>query len=168
MDTIEAILTRRSVRKYTSEPITDEQVQTLLKAGMYAPSGGNRQPWHFIVIRARSALDGIARFHDYASFLNQAQVGILVCADEALAKPGRWIMDCSAVTQNILLAAHSLGLGACWIGIQPEAGRIEGFCALANLPAGIHPVSLVALGHPAETHPQPERFLPKRVHLERW
>jgi nitroreductase len=168
MDTIDAILTRRSVRKYTSEPLTDEQVETLLKAAMYAPSGGNRQPWHFVVIRSREALEGVAKFHEYASFLGQAQLGILVCAEEKLARPGRWIMDCAAATQNILLAAHALGLGACWIGIQPEPGRIEGFRALANLPEGVHPVSLVAVGHPGETHPQPQRFLPERIHLEKW
>lgn len=168
MDALEAIFTRRSIRKYTSETITSEQINLLLKAAMYAPSGANRQPWHFIVITDRALLDAVPEFHEYAAFLRQAPLAILVCADEKISRPGRWIMDCSAATQNILLAAHALGLGTCWIGIQPEPARIEGFCKLFNLPPEIQPVSLVAVGHPAEVPDQPERFKPERIHTNHW
>ena len=168
MDTIEAILTRRSVRRFSSQAVPEEEIQVLLKAAMYAPSGGNAQPWHFVVINERAVLDEVPKFHDSSSFILEAPLAILICADEELAKPGRWLLDCSAAAENMLLAAHARGLGACWIGIQPVAERIEGITRLMELPPKVYPVCLIAIGYPTETRHQPERFRPERIHHNRW
>jgi nitroreductase len=135
---------------------------------MYAPSAGNAQSWHFILINERAVLDQVPNFHTSASFIKEAPLAISNCADEDLAKPGRWIQDCSAAAENLLLAAHAGGLGACWIGIQPVPERIEGITRLVNLPPRVHPVCLIAVGYPAETRPHPERFRPERIHHNRW
>jgi nitroreductase len=168
MDAIENILTRRSVRHFAPNPVPDEEVQLLLKAAMHAPSAGNSQPWHFVVVTERTMLDEVPKFHTSAEFITEAHLAILVCADENLARPGRWLLDCSAAAENILLAAHARGLGACWIGIQPDPVRIEGVRRLFNLPAQVHPLCLIAVGYPVETPPNVERFLPERVHVNRW
>ncbi len=168
MDTLEAIFTRRSIRKYRADAVSEDQIETLLKAAMFAPSAANRQPWHFIVISDRSLLDAVPQFHEYAAFLRGAPLAILVCADENLQKVGCWEQDCAAATQNILLAAHALGLGTCWIGIQPVAERIAGVRLLFNLPEHVQPFSLIAVGHPADQPTQPDRYKPERVHTNSW
>ena len=168
MDTIDAILTRRSIRHFSSKAVPEEEIQVLLKAAMYAPSGGNAQPWHFVVIDERAVLDEVPKFHDSSSFILEVPLAILICADEELAKPGRWLLDCSAAAENMLLAAHARGLGACWIGIQPVAERIEGITRLMELPPKVYPVCLIAIGYPTETRHQPERFRPERIHHNRW
>jgi nitroreductase len=168
MDAIDAILTRRSIRHFTPQPVPEEEIQVLLKAAMHAPSAGNAQPWHFVVIDERAVLDEVPKFHDSSSFIQEAPLAILICADEDLAKPGRWLLDCSAAAENMLLAAHARGLGACWIGIQPVVERIAGITRLVNLPPRVHPVCLIAVGYPAKTRPHPERFHPERIHHNRW
>jgi nitroreductase len=169
MEAMEAIFTRRSIRRYTDEPITEEQIEILLKAAMAAPSAGNAQPWHFIVISDHAILEEITKFHPYSEMLHQAPLAILVCGDEKLENhPGHWEQDCSAATQNMLLAAHANGLGAVWLGIEPDRERIEKTSHMVDLPAHIHPVSLVAIGNPAETRRQSNRFKPERIHRNRW
>jgi nitroreductase len=169
MDALEAILSRRSIRKYTSEPITDQEIEIMLQAGMAAPSSGNAQPWHFIVIRDHATLDLIPKFHPYASMLPGAQAAILVCGDDRLENhPNRWPLDCSAATQNILLAAHAQGIGAVWISVHPDEDRVEGICRIYELPPSVHPVSLIALGRSNEQKLPPHRFKPERIHKEHW
>jgi nitroreductase len=168
MDTIEALFTRRTVRHFTGEPVSEEDIQMLIKAGMQAPSAGNARPWHFIILNERSLLDQIPTFHTSSAFLTQTPAGILVCADDQIAKPGRWLLDCSAAAENILLAAHASGLGACWVGIEPVAERIEGFCRLLGLPESIHPVCLVAVGHPENIPGRVDRYQPERIHRNHW
>ena len=169
MEAIEAICTRRSIRKYTSQPVSEELVKELLKAAMYAPSAGNEQPWHFVVIRDRQALDAIPEFHPYASMTRQVTVAILVCGEPALEKyTGRWMLDCAAATQNILLAAHARGLATVWVGIYPETDRITGIRKLLSLPEHIVPLSLIPTGYPAEQVPQSNRFDASRIHYDRW
>ncbi|MFH1010531.1 MAG: nitroreductase family protein [bacterium] len=169
METIEAIYTRRSIRKYASEPISEEMIHELLTAAMYAPSAGNQQPWHFVVITERRLLDAIPSFHPHAKMLKQAPVAILVCGDPTLEKyKGRWMLDCSAATQNILLAAHARGLGTVWVGIYPERERIENMQRLLNLPPHIIPLALIPIGYPAEHVPQPERFHISKIHYNQW
>ncbi len=169
MDAIEAIHTRRSIRKYTSQPVSDDIIRELLAAAMMAPSAGNAQPWHFVVIKERQTLDAIAAFHPYAKMLTNAPAAILICGDPTLEKyKGRWMLDCSAATQNLLLAAHAKGLGAVWIGIYPEANRIEPIQKLLTLPEHIIPVSLISIGYPAEQKPTPERFNAERIHYDHW
>jgi nitroreductase len=169
MDAMEMILTRRSIRKYTEQPVTDEIIEAILNAGMHAPSAGNQQPWHFVVIRDRAILDKIPDFHPHAGMLQMCPVAILVCGDADLGKHrGFWAQDCSAATQNILLAAHALGLGAVWAGVYPEGARVEGFRKLLGLPDRVHPLALIPLGYPAETKPQPQRFERSRIHHDKW
>lgn len=169
MNTLDAILTRRSVRSFTSKPLSEEDVHDLLRAGMQAPSARNEQPWHFVLIDDPEILHAIPEFHPYSEMLLEAPLAILVCSDRAL-ETGRasWLADCSAATQNILLAAHAKGLGAVWLGIFPDSTRVFGMQELLELPKDIRPVSLVAVGHPA-VQPEPvNRFKPERIHHNRW
>lgn len=169
MDVIQAIMTRRSVRNFTPEHISDEDLQTLLRAGMQAPSGGNEQPWHFIVIDDPDLLHAVPGFHKHAKMLLEAPLAILVCSERKFEKHrALWLQDCSAATENILLAAHGLGLGAVWLGIFPVAERVAGMRALVKLPDDIRPVSLIAVGHPASQPDPMDRYQESRVHRNRW
>ncbi|TVM35027.1 nitroreductase family protein [Oceanidesulfovibrio marinus] len=169
MDAMEAILTRRSIRAYTEEAVTDEQVETLLRAAMAAPSAGNAQSWTFMVIRDRELLDAVPTVHPYAKMTPQAPLAILVCGDVSAEKyPGFWVQDCSAAVENLLLAAHATGLGAVWTGIYPDASRVEGFRRLFSLPEHIIPLALVPLGHPKEHKEQADRFNPDKIKRDRW
>ncbi len=169
MDALEAILSRRSIRRYTQDPVSDETLKALLEAAMSAPSAGNEQPWHFIVITDRRLLDAIPRFHPYADMLREAQVAILVCGDtERERYKGHWVQDCSAATQNLLLAAHASGLGAVWVGVYPAGERVQRMQKLFGLPAHVIPLALVPLGHPGERIPRVQRFDPARIHLNGW
>ncbi len=169
MDAIEAILSRRSIRRYTPQPVSEETVKLLLEAAMSAPSAGNEQPWHFIVITDRRLLDEIPRFHPYADMLREAQVAILVCGDtERERYAGHWVQDCSAATQNLLLAAHACGLGAVWVGIYPVEERIRRFQKLFGLPTHVIPLALIPFGHPGERIPPARRLEQARIHVNRW
>jgi nitroreductase len=169
MDTLEAILTRRSVRKYTDKPISDEIVRQLLQAAMQAPSAANEQPWHFIVIKERRTLNQVPTFHPHSHMLKQAALAILVCEDTSQeVYGGRGPLDCSAATMNMLLAAHAMGLGAVWVGIYPVEERIAAMRKLLAIPAQVVPISLVSIGYPGEKVPGEDRFKPERVHFERW
>ena len=169
MDVIDAILTRRSIRKYTNQPVSDEQTEILLKAAMYAPSAVNTQPWHFIVFRDKTTAEKITAFHPNAHMIKNASLGILVCFDIKVQHDmGYGELDCSAATQNILLAAHGLGLGAVWIGIFPRKNRIVSIKELFSLPENITPLALVAVGYPDERKIAPSRYRTDRVHFEKW
>jgi len=169
METIEAIMSRRSVRQFTTEPITQEQLDIILHAAMQAPSAGNGQPWHFIVIQDRKTLDQIPNIHPYAQMLKEAPLAILVCGDEAETRyKNYWMLDCSAATQNLLLATHAIGLGAVWLGIHPNEERIASIKKLIPSPDTVHPVSLVAIGHPREIPARVDRFRGDRIHYEHW
>jgi nitroreductase len=168
MDTIEAIFTRRSVRHYTNQPIDEEDIHLLLKAGMQSPTAGNAQPCHFVLVKDHALLERIPEFHTSAAFVPNAPLGILICADTIIAKPNRWLLDCSTAAQSILLAAHARQLGACWLGIEPVPERINGFRQLFNLPEHIAPVCMITVGHPAKTPPPEERYNPERVHINGW
>jgi nitroreductase len=169
MDAMQAILTRRSVRRYTAEPVNEADVETLLRAAMNAPTSGNAQDWRFIVIRERSVLDRVPDFHPSAAMLSEASLAILVCGDDRAEKnPGRWPLNCAAAAENILLAAHARGLGAVWLAIWPDPGRVEGMTRLLGLPEGIHPVTLVPVGYPAEVPSPADRFDPSKIHYNRW
>lgn len=169
MKTQDAIFTRRSIRKYTDQPVTDQQVATLLQAAMAAPSAGNQQPWQFVVVRDKALLEEISRIHPHASMAPKAPVGILVCGDTRVEKyAGYWVIDCAAAVQNLLLAAHDLGLGAVWTGIHPMQDRVQGFAKLFGAPIGVIPHSFIPVGYPAEEKKHEDRFRADRVHLERF
>jgi nitroreductase len=169
MDGFETIITRRSIRKYKKQPIPKEILQKLLEAASHAPSAGNQQPWHFVLLDDRKILNVIHTFHPSARILIEADKAILICGDLDLEKfKGYWMVDCAAATQNILLAAHSLGLGACWLGLYPREGRMAGMKKLLHLPANIIPFAVVSLGYAAEIKPKENRYNPARVHQNKW
>ncbi|MCD6201931.1 MAG: nitroreductase family protein [Bacteroidales bacterium] len=170
MEFLKGIQTRRSIRAFTNQPVTEENIRIILETAMMAPSAVNCQPWHFIVIRNKEAFRKIMNVHPYATMLSTAQAAILVCGDKKLQHDdGYWIMDCSAATENLLLAAHALGIGSVWIGVHPRESRKKAMRQLFNLPEHIEPLALVALGYPAETPDQPtDRYKPDRIHFETW
>ncbi len=167
---MEIILKRRSIRKFTNQPISDEIVKQLLEAGMAAPSAGNEQPWQFVVITQREILDKIPAIHQYSQMLKQAPLAILVCADMSLNKYDidYWIQDCAAATQNILLAATHKGLGSVWLGVYPRHERVEGLRQLFSIPEYVIPFALIALGYPDEEKPPINRYKEDRVHYNKW
>ena len=169
METMEAILTRRSIRRYTGESVPEPVIEEILRAAMQAPSAGNEQPWQFVVITDRATLREVPRFHPHAKMVPGAPVAVLVCGDLHLEKhAGFWVQDCSAATQNILLAAHAKGLGAVWLGIFPREDRIASFRKLLGLPAHVVPLALVPIGFPEARQPEEERFDQSRIHRDRW
>ncbi len=169
MDILEALLTRRSVRAFTADPVSPEQLEMLLRAAMHAPSACNQQPWHFIVVDSREQLNAIAGLHPYAKMLKQAPLAIIVCGDLTLETcPGNWAIDCSAAMQNLLLAAHAQGLGGVWVGIHPVEARVKNISEFLGLPKFVTPLCLAAVGHPAEPLPKADRYKPERVHHNAW
>lgn len=169
MDAFELILSRRSIRKYKKQAIPDELLQKLLRAAFNAPSAGNQQPWHFVILDDRKILNVIHTFHPSAQMLKEADKAILVCGDLHLEKfKGYWMIDCAAATENILLAAHSFGLGACWLGLYPREGRVLGMRKLLQLPTNIIPFALISLGYPAEKKPREDRYDTLRIHHNKW
>jgi nitroreductase len=171
MDAMEAILTRRSIRKYTADPVSDELVEELLRAAMSAPSAGNEQPWHFVVIRDRDTLERVQTFQPYSAMLSEAQVSILVCGDPELEMEkhqGFWIQDCSAAIENLLIAANAEGLGAVWLGVHPVEDWVSGMRALLRIPERVVPLGLLSIGWPAEERGTEDRFDETRVHQDRW
>lgn len=169
MNIIELIKTRRSIRKYSNQDVSEEQLEKLLTAAMYAPSARNQQPWHFVVVDQPEILEAITRIHPYSQMLKEASKAIVVCADKALeVSEGYWVQDCAAATQNILLAAHGLGLGAVWLGVYPREVRVTQIKALFNMPESAVPLSIISIGYPAEEKKIIGRFQAKRIHKNTW
>jgi len=169
MDVMEALFTRRSIRRYTGEPVSEEDLKLLLKAGFCAPSAHNKQPWQFVIVRNRDTLEEIARLHPYAKMLPQAGCGIIVCGDTNRENHiGYLVEDCSAAIENILLAAHGLGLGAVWCGLYPVQERVDAVAKLLNMPSDMIPIGLVVVGHGQDKGREVDRFDEARVHYEKW
>lgn len=169
MEAYDCLLNRRSVREFGEGKISDDSVTRIITAAMYAPSAGNQRPWHFVVIRDKAALERIMEFHPHAGMLRSACLAIAVVADTAGEKyPGYWVVDCSAATENLLLAIHAEGLGGCWLGIYPREERSKELALLLGLPPEVRPHSLVAVGVPSSPYPRPERFDPGKIHNEKW
>ena len=169
MDALEAIYSRRSIRQYTDQPVSDKDIESLLRAGMAAPTAGNQQSWEFVVIDDRELLDAIPSVHPFAQMCTECHLCLAVCADPAREKyAGFWVQDCAAATQNILLAAHAMGLGAVWLGIAPSGERAHQVADLLKLPRGIEPMALIAVGHPVEGKEIEDRFDPGTTHHNQW
>jgi nitroreductase len=169
MDIIDALFTRRSIRKYTGMQVTDEDIHTILRAGFYAPSAKNRQPWHFIVIRSQETRSFITTVQPYTKMLPQADCAIIVCGDKLKEKKtGFLVEDCSAALENMLLAAHGLDLGAVWCGIYPLPKITKAISEYLSLPDSIIPIGLISIGHKVEDRITEERFQPNLVHFEKW
>ena len=165
---MEAILSRRSIRKYTDKEVSKELEVNLLKAAMAAPSAHNRQPWHFIIIRDRDILKKITEFHRHSQMLKEASLAIIVCGDNEVQKTDFWIHDCSAATENILIAAQAFGLGAVWLGVHPSDDYIKGVKELLQIPDHVTPLGIISIGYPAEEKPPGNRFDPSKVHENKW
>ena len=170
MELYEGLISRRSIRKYSGEHIEEDSIMAIIRAGMYAPSARNKRPWHFIIIDDRAILKMIMKFHPYSGMLAEASHAIAVCGDEKLENgPGYYRLDCSAATQNILLAAHAQGIGAVWLGIEPREERIKALHGLLGLPDHIRPLSLISLGIPLDAAiSSPNRFEPAKIHRNSW
>ena len=153
------IISRTSVRSYTDQPIEEEKINLLLHAAMSAPSACNKQPWHFVVINDHKILNKIPSFSPYASMVKEAPLAIVVCGDLSKALKGWeqefWVQDCAAATENILLMAHGLGLGAVWTALYPAEERYLGMQQLLELPEDIIPLNTIVIGYPkGETTPK--------------
>ena len=169
MDAFDVLFTRRSVRSYSADPVTEEEVTAILKAGMLAPSANNGQTWSFLVLRDQKKRDALAEVHPYAKFARQAPVSIFLCGEPARSKtPVYWLQDCSACMENMLLAARALNLGSCWCGIYPRAERIEPIATLFELPDGVIPMGLMIVGHSTQPFFEADRFDSAKIHYERW
>jgi nitroreductase len=170
---MDVIRGRRSVRHYDPDkPVSDEDVRRLLEAAMCAPSGNNARPWEIIVVRDKELRTRLSKLHQWARFCEQSPVVIAICANPARGLRW-WLDDCAAATQNILLAAHSLGLGACWIGVHADEtgdmSRENYVREVLGIPQGIRVCSLISVGYPADQpRPRPDRYDENLVHYDGW
>ncbi|HQQ10154.1 MAG TPA: nitroreductase family protein [Synergistales bacterium] len=168
-NTLKVILSRRSIRRYTDRPVEDTSIELLLRAGMSAPSAHNQQPPEFIVVDDRKTLDAIPLFHPYSRMLLKAPAAIVVCGVTGdIPAPQFWPQDCAAATENILLAAHALGIGSVWLGVFPHEELVSRLSELLAVPACITPFSIISLGYPDEEKGPSERYDAARVHRNRW
>ncbi len=161
---ISNIMTRTSIRQYTNEPVTKADIETMLRAGMAAPTAVNKQPWHFVAVTDKAKLAELA---GRRNMIKQAGVAIVVCGNmgKALQGPAQafWVQDCSAATENILLAANALGLGAVWTGCYPMDDRVAEVSKVLKLPETIVPLCVIAIGHPAEQPTPKDKWKPENV-----
>lgn len=161
------ILQRKSVRSYQKDrPVEKEKVENLLRAGMAAPSGKDRRPWEFIVVDERDLLDSLAAHLPYAKMLTSAPMAIVVCADET--KSDYWYLDCSAVTENILLAAEAQGLGAVWTATYPYKERMEVVTRFLMTPSQVKSLCVIPVGYPEGVHSPKDKWDESRVHYNKW
>ncbi len=163
---IQTIFARRSIRQYTGEPVGEEDIETLLEAAMAAPSASNIKPWHFVVVTDREMLDALAEVHPHGKMLFDATLCIAVCGDPTESR--YWVQDCSAATENLLLAATALDLGAVWLGVHPRPERVAPVREVLTVPEAVVPLNLISIGHPAEEKEARTQYDEARVHRGRW
>ncbi len=170
--TVEIIQTRASVRQFTMQKPTEEQIDTLLRCAFSAPTAMNKQPWHFMVIDEPALLQKIGESFPYSRVANNCQVCFVPCGDMTLALEGNskdfWIQDVSAATENLLLAAHAMGLGAVWTGLYPDVERVGLLRELLGLPDHIVPLCIVPVGYPAEQPAVKDKYKAERIHRNEW
>ncbi len=176
-DTVSAVIKnihqRKSVRSYTDRPVSREQIDTLVRAAMAAPSGRDMRPWQFVIIDDKAVLDSLSARLPYAKMLKAAVVAVVVCGDMGIVdtegQPSRnWVMDCSAATENLLLAAEAMGLGAVWTGVYPYDERIAAVKAALRLPEKVIPLNVVPIGYPQGDPKPKEKYAPERLHYNGW
>jgi len=165
------IMTRTSVRSFTDEPISEEQTEKLLRAAMSAPTAVNKQPWAFVVINEPAVRDLIAS-ETHKKPAEHAPLLVVICGDMERALEGEaqdyWIQDCSAAAENLLLAAHGMGLGAVWLGYYPIQERVKLLQELLQLPSNIIPMGIMAVGHPADRPEPKDKWRPELIHYNKW
>ena len=170
-ETIQFLHGRRSIRMYKPGTISDADINTLLQAAMAAPSAVAKDPWRFVVVRNPATLVSLASVLANGAMLNTAGLCVAVCADVEAAHDGQLsyaLQDCSAAIENLLLAVHALGLGACWLGVHPREDKIAKVRAILRIPSSILPVSCIAVGYADEAKEPRTRFNPSYVHWEKW
>ncbi|MBU2465048.1 MAG: nitroreductase family protein [Bacteroidetes bacterium] len=169
MSMLKTIFRRRSIRKFKEVPLQEEEISMMLKSAMAAPSANNLKAWHFMVIDKRELLDQLADIHPYGKMLKQAPAAILVCGDiQKQAVMGYLALDCTAATQNILLAATAMKIGSVWLGVYPREQRMDAISKQLKLPEHIRPISLIALGFADENKPANNPWTPEVIHNNKW
>ncbi len=166
---LDNIFARKSVRSYTDEPVSPEQVETILKAAMAAPSGMNMQPWRFVVVTDQKVKDKLAV--GFNKMIAKAPVVIIVCGKTTnkLGAPNKnWTADCAASTENLLLAVEALGLGAVWTACYPYEDRMNPTVEALGLPENVSPYCIVPIGHPAGNDKPKDKWNPENIHYEKW
>ena len=171
-ETLKTIMNRKSVRAYTSASVSEEQLMTLVKAGMAAPTAVDCRPWDFVVITDKAVLKQLADVLPYAKMAASAGAAIVVTGDPKRQFGGEsasfWMLDCSAATENILLAAESMGLGAVWTALYPDTERMSAARKILGIPGDIMPLNLIPVGVPAGENKPKDKFNPKQIHQDRW
>jgi nitroreductase len=165
------VFNRRSIRRYQERDVPADLVQSLLEAGMAAPSACCKDPWAFVVVRDKDRLSAMAAGLPNGAMLPKASIAIVVCGDLKAAHDAQLsylLQDCSAAVENMLLAAQALGLGACWLGVHPREDRMAHLRSTLGIPEPVIPIAVVAVGWPGEERPARTRFAPSRVHNETW
>ena len=169
---IKALMNRKSIRSFTGEAVDKESIEILLKTAMAAPSAMNSQPWTYIVVDDSALKDALADKLPYAKMLKSAGVGIVICGDLSRALPAPmtdfWMQDCSAATENLLLAAEALGLGAVWTGVYPNPAAIEAVRSVISLPDNVIPFAVIPVGHPAANPAPKDKYDESKVHWNKW
>lgn len=168
---IENIMTRTSIRQFTDQPVAKDTLDLIVKAGMAAPSAVNAQPWAFVIVTEREVLDSLNALKPWFN-LKTATAAIIVCGDlnKAMEGPGQeyWIQDCSAASENILLAAHAYGLGAVWCGVYPGQEMVDGVKNVLGIPENIIPLNVITMGYPAENPEPKDKFKTENIHYQKW
>ena len=164
---LDLIYSHQRVRDFAGVPVSDDQVDAMLRAAMAAPSVQDRRPWHFVVVRRRKTLDKLARVHKYAYMLEKAPLAVVVCGDQEVSEK-YWVEDGCVATQNLLLAAKALGLGGVWISLYPKKKHQKAVRELLDIPNHVGVLCALALGVPAKEKELDVKFDSERVHQEEW
>lgn len=164
---LENIMTRTSIRSYQDKAVEDEKIEKMLRAAMAAPSAGNKQPWRFVVINDKNTLKTISENFHTMKMAQKAPLAIVVCGDMKNTFPNEgvdyWVQDASAATENLLLAAHSMGLGAVWCGVTPLSERVSLLKEMLQMPEDIVPLNVVLVGYPAEAPTPKDKWKPEYI-----
>lgn len=171
--TLDTIFARKSVRMYDqAKKVTDAQLDTLVRAGMAAPTAMDRRPWEFVVVTERVSLDKLAQALEYGKMLLTAKAAIVVCGNMEQTIPGKarefWVQDCSAATENILLAAESIGLGAVWVGVYPDTERAARVRGVLGIPETVIPLCVISIGYPQGGEQPKNKYDPAKIHKNKW
>ncbi len=167
---IDCIMTRASVRNYTDEQVSDSIVNEILRAGMAAPTAANQQPWHFVVVNEQNLKDSITAAFEYTKMVEHCSFAVVVCGDMDnlfegdIPDGGFWVEDCSAASENMLIAAHALGVGGVWCGIYPLKDREQRLREILNLPSNLTPLNVMAFGYPAQPVAPKDKWAPAKIH----
>lgn len=168
-DALSVILTRRSIRRYTGEPVSQQEQRAILEAIFAGPTACDFRPVEVVVVTGQQTREAVAKIGRYTKMVANAPLCLIVCGNRKKQGVGSLLInDCSAAIENALLAAHAIGLGAVWCGVVEDTSMQKKLKALLSLPEHVDAMGIIAIGHPDETRDVPQRYDEKRVHQERW